>query len=269
MDENKKAELRVPKIGLLDSGIGGFSILKELIEIFPEAHYFYYCDEAHAPYGPQTDEYITQRSFEIVDVLLKRGVEMIVVACNTATAASIDSLRARNPEFSFVGVEPYLTAYFKEEGCKKMAVLTTESTGKSERFKRLRERLDPSGHIDHYSLKNLARMVEELYWNPAQEKDFDQQLEIELAPLHGKGYTHSILACTHYPLVRHKIESVLSLKTICPCPYVAQRVKELCGKRFNQGLVLQEIPETFEFFSSRNQHWELYSRDQKVRSFKK
>ena len=243
---------KVHKIGVFDSGIGGFSVLSELITVFPEAHFLYYSDDLHAPYGPKSDEYITDRCFAITDELLKKGAQMIVVACNTATAVSIDALRIKFPDMTFVGVEPYLNAYYKETGPSKMAVLTTESTGKSERFKRLKERLDPKGFIDHYSLKNLARLVEQFYYDPNFEAKFDRELELELSPLKGKGYTHAILGCTHYPLVGGKIERVLKLKTLSPSPYVAQRVRELSVK---PNEVLSEGLETFEFYSSNKPEW--------------
>ena len=108
---DKKMNTKTHQIGVFDSGIGGFSVLSDLINTFPEAHFYYFSDDAHAPYGPHTDEYITNRTFVITDELLKKGVELIVVACNTATASSIDTLRTFYPEMVFVGVEPYLNAY--------------------------------------------------------------------------------------------------------------------------------------------------------------
>jgi glutamate racemase len=192
---------------------------------------------------------------------------MIVVACNTATAASIDSLRAKYPELIFVGVEPYLNAYYKETTPSKMAVLTTESTGKSERFKRLKERLDPKGLIDNYSLKNLARMVEQFYYDPSYKGEFDRLLDIELTPLKDKNYTHAILGCTHYPLVKEKIESILKLKTLSPCPYVAQRVRELSVKA--NEVTDNKIEKTFKFYSSSKPEWQEKERETFFGPFKK
>ncbi len=152
---------KIPTIGVFDSGIGGFSILKELFKIIPAATYYYYSDEAHAPYGAKSDAYITDRCIAITQMLLDKGAEIIVVACNTATASSIEALRAYFKNVEFVGVEPYLNAYSKTPGTNnKMVVLTTESTGNSERFKKLKTKLDPHQTIDHLSLKNLATMIE-------------------------------------------------------------------------------------------------------------
>ena len=265
MENDKKMNISQHKIGVFDSGIGGFSVLKELFKVFPEAQFYYYSDDAHAPYGPKTDEYITERTFKITDELLSQGAELIVVACNTATASSIDTLRTKYPDMTFVGVEPYLNAYYKETTPAKMAVLTTESTGKSERFKRLKERLDPNGFIENYSLKNLARMVEQFYYDPGFEKDFDQQLVEELLPLQDKNYTHAILGCTHYPLVKEKIEKILKLKTLSPCPYVAQRVRELSVKPDETPA---QIENNFLFYTSSKPGWSTKNRQTFLGPFK-
>lgn len=227
------------KIGLFDSGIGGFSVLGELFKILPEATYYYVSDDANAPYGPRSDEFITERSMAIAQELINCGVALIVVACNTATAASIDQLRENFQAMTFVGVEPYLNAYYKvPEGPngeqKKMMVLTTESTGKSERFKRLKERLDPHSQIDHFSLKNLARLIENHYhaYDEKRLTDedkiiFQKNVQEELTHLKDHQYAYAILGCTHYPLVRDSIESFVNIKTISPDAHVAQRVVEL------------------------------------------
>ncbi len=240
------------KIGLFDSGIGGFSVLKELFTKLPFAELYYFSDDAYAPYGPLTDEKITERAKIITEVLLQKGVQLIVIACNTATAASIDELRRIYPHIPFVGVEPYLNAYYKEQGPAKMAVLTTESMGKSERFKRLKDRIDPTGAIANYSLKYLAKLVEDLYYSRINKDYFSQKLLEELKPLEKQGFTHVILGCTHYPLVRNEIEKILNVKALSPCPYVASRVYELLnGPAFENKKKL----DTFYFYSSQNQQW--------------
>lgn len=254
------------KIGLFDSGIGGFSVLSELLDAHPTADFFYYSDDAHAPYGPKSDEYITERAFLITKELIKQGVSLIVVACNTATAASIDALRTKFPQMTFVGVEPFLNAYYKINDIGKMAVITTESTGKSERFKRLRQRLDPDNHIDHFSLKNLAKNVEHLYQNPSFEAEFDKLLDVELDPLKNHGYTHVILGCTHYPLVRYKIERILKLVTVSPDRHVAHRVVELT-KDLPQNQK-QNISD-FHFYSSSNNQWVSKKRNEFLGPFQK
>lgn len=250
------------KIGIFDSGIGGFSVLAELFKAVPEATFYYISDDANAPYGPKTDEFITERTIAITNELMKQGVELIVVACNTATAASIDKLRENFKTIPFVGVEPYLNAYYKmPEGLsdedKKMMVLTTESTGKSERFKRLKERLDPKSQISHYSLANLARLIEDFYYHPENLLEFEKKFEAELSFLKSKNYAYAILGCTHYPLVRNRIEKFLNVVAISPCSHVAQRVADLTKSE-----VSSAPPESiFNFLSTSNNLWIKKNRD--------
>jgi len=246
------------KIGIFDSGIGGFSVLDELLKILPYAQYFYISDDAFAPYGPKSDDFITERSFVIVTELKAQNVDLIVVACNTATAASIDRLRVKFPEMTFVGVEPYLNAYYKipkgpTVDKEKMMVLTTESTGKSERFKRLKERLDPDSQIDHYGLVNLAKLIENFYYSPDDRQLFDKNLEAELSFLKPYNYDYAILGCTHYPLIRKKIEKILNLKTFSPDAHVAQRVLDLTGGL--NTIKENRIPDFFNFLSTKNNIW--------------
>ncbi len=271
MESADKKFIAPRKIGVFDSGIGGYSVLGELFKAMPEASYYYISDDANAPYGPKSDEFITERGMFITKELLAQGVELIVVACNTATAASIDYLRNQFKDIPFVGVEPYLNAYYKmPEGLsatqKKTMVLTTESTGKSERFKRLKERLDPESQISHYSLKNLARLIEDFYYHPEDEKKFDKQLEDELSFLRPHQYDYAILGCTHYPLVRDRIENFLNLKTISPDAHVAGRVVDLMTK--NQSRSTNAPPDFFHFLSTNNNLWIKKKRDSLYGPFK-
>lgn len=256
-------------IGIFDSGVGGLSILGELIKIFPEASFFYYSDDAHAPYGTKSDSFITERTKKITEELLLHNLKLIVVACNTATATSIDELRAFFPAITFVGVEPYLNAFYKESLPAKMVVLTTESTGKTERFRRLKERLDPTGIIDHFPLKNLARLIEEFYYNSKEEKEFEKKLNEELFFLKNKNYTHAILGCTHYPLIKDKIEKILNLKALSPCAHVAERAKELSlEKEEMSNEDKKNVEPFFYFYSSKKSQWEKKERKNLLGPFK-
>jgi len=251
------------RIGLFDSGIGGFSILRSLLETTPFADYFYVSDNAFAPYGPKSDEVITERSVVITELLLEMKVDIIVVACNTATAASIDFLRSKFPDVLFVGVEPYLNAYYKLPESKKVAVLTTVSTGKSERFKKLKDRLDPSGEITQVPLENLAYNIEQFYAENILKNELENRIKVELSPFQGK-FTHVILGCTHYPLVKKTIEEVLKSECISPCPFVALRVREVLknnGHRIETENKDTEIKDDeFHFYETNKQKWVKVSR---------
>lgn len=245
-------------IGVFDSGIGGYSVLRELFSVFPEATYYYYSDDKYAPYGPKSDEFISERSIVITEELMSKGADIVVVACNTATAASIEVLRQKFPQMVFVGIEPYLNAYYKFNTPTKMAVITTVSTGKSERFKKLTDRLDPQHHIDAYTCVNLAKLVEDYYYQRISKDYLLEKMHEDLKALENQSYTHLILGCTHYPLVRNYIEEILNLKTLSPCPFVARRVKELA----NNLIPFQENPSSMYYlYSSNNPQWQEKSRE--------
>ena len=218
------------RIGIFDSGIGGFSILRELFKSGLDASYYYFADQAYAPYGERSDGEILERSEWIIRQLLKEQVELVVVACNTATAAAIDQLRQLYPDLPLVGVEPYINIKNQSDwnGPDNACVITTPLTGKSSRFKSLKQRLDPQEEVDHYSCPNLARLVEEKFNNPTI--DITSSLREELLPLMEKGYHGVILGCTHYPLIRQEIEAITSMVTISPCEGVAARVVQLVGE---------------------------------------
>jgi glutamate racemase len=215
------------RVGVFDSGIGGFSILRELFKSGLDADYYYFADQAYTPYGEREDSEIFERSCYIIDQLLKEQVELVVVACNTATAAAIDLLRRRYPKIPLVGVEPYINIRNQPDWNpnERACVITTPLTGSSARFAALKSRLDPKGEVDHYSCPNLARLVEERFDNP--KMDLLTPLQQELAPLMNKGYHGVILGCTHYPLICQEIEQVTGMVTISPCEGVAARVVQL------------------------------------------
>lgn len=250
------------KIGLFDSGIGGFSVLVELFKQFPKAEYFYVADRAHAPYGPKSDAEILERARAVVKILKQENVDLIVVACNTATAVAIDDLRQENPELPFVGVEPYLNSFHKLENVevKKMVVLTTISTGKSERFKRLKSKLDPEGNIAHYSLPLLASLVEK-----GDREGFSAELKREVSDelqvIVGRGFNFSILGCTHYPLVATWIEELTKTETLSPCPYVAKRVVGLLKEKITKNN--EENTSFYYLETSKNERAVFVTRDRK------
>ena len=249
------------KVGLFDSGIGGFSILKDLMKLNPDMSFYYIADEAFLPYGEKSEEFIRERCKKVVEVLMEKKVDLVVVACNTATAFGIQSLRERFCDVPFVGVEPYLNIVNQgeEPSSRRLAALITPSTKISPRFLKLKKRVDPEGEISIFDCKNLANIVEEFY-SKGNSRELEKKLRLELGPLKGLGFTHVILGCTHYPLVQSFIEKELDCQCISPGPYVAKRVKHLL-----EGLTLEEkepITEntensTFQFLSTKSGAWAL------------
>lgn len=240
------------KIGVFDSGIGGFSILREILARVPGVEIDYISDDVFAPYGTKSDSEIIQRSELVSGMLLKRGAVLVVVACNSATAAAISTLRQNHPDTIFVGVEPYINVLNHEAlypGIKKAAVITTVLTGRSEKFRLLKQRLDPEGKIRHLPMPNLATIVENIL-HYGYNEDQKRRLEEELKPLKELSISHLILGCTHYPLIADLIEEYLGVKTVSAAPYVANRVKDLLPPSAGQ-------PATaFCFLSTASPEWQ-------------
>ena len=120
-------------IGVFDSGCGGLSVLKEIIKLLPDEKYIYLADNAHCPYGEKTKEYITDRCREITSLLMTKGAEIIVVACNTATAAAISTLRSEFP-IKFIGMEPAVKPAALGTKSGVIGVLATAGTLKGSKY---------------------------------------------------------------------------------------------------------------------------------------
>ena len=217
-------------IGIFDSGVGGTSIWKEIRTLLPFENTIYLADSKNAPYGAKPQKEILRLSIKNTELLLEKGCKLIVVACNTATGIAIDELRERF-DIPFVGVEPFINALSKhkwesgDSGC----VITTDLMSKTERFKNLKIRLDPDGRLCYRATPGLASIIED-FFSSKNEQALRQELEKELSFVKEESYTHLILGCTHYPLIRKYIEEVAGVKTLSPCPYVASRTLSLLKK---------------------------------------
>ena len=243
------------KIGIFDSGIGGFSILSEILRKGIPLEIDYISDDAYAPYGGKSDSDIIARSLKLTQILLDRRCSLIVVACNTATAAAIAALRREYQNTVFVGVEPYINVLNQKTlfpEIRKAAVITTELTGNSEKFSLLKKRIDPDGNILHYSMPKLAAIVEDILESGLNRK---QQIDLteELKPLKSLNLSHLILGCTHYPLISDLIERELDVVAISTGPYVANRVCDVLKA------CEAEFCKSFCYLSTRSMQWETKS----------
>ncbi|MCK5786495.1 MAG: aspartate/glutamate racemase family protein [Candidatus Sabulitectum sp.] len=240
------------RIGIFDSGTGGFSILHRIMKKVPSVEIDYISDDAFAPYGEKSDGEIIERSQLITEMLLRRGCSLIVVACNSATAVAIEALREKHRGVQFVGVEPYINVLNHKDqfpGIKKAAVITTELTGNSQKFKELKQRIDPEERIQHVTMGKLASIVEDILEGGLNEP-LRLNLHEELEPLRPLGLSHLILGCTHYPLIASLIERELNVTTVSPGPYVANRVSDLISSSGN------EYTSDFFYMSTNSMVWE-------------
>ena len=215
-------------IGVFDSGLGGLSVLAALIEALPQADFRYFADTAHVPYGNKSDEQIQRRVLAIGDELAVMGCDLIVVACNTATAAAVQALRAAHPHLPVVGVEPGIKPAAQETQSGHIAVLATESTAKSARLQKLIR--DHAGGVTVHvePCPGWATHVEMLQLDdPALATDIQARIE----PLLAKGVDRVVLGCTHYsflaPLLNRAIGGRAVLVDVADA--VARQARRLAG----------------------------------------
>ncbi|MBT7608644.1 MAG: hypothetical protein HN576_02740 [Bacteriovoracaceae bacterium] len=221
IDKNDK----IKKIGIFDSGIGGFSLLNQLVLDFPDIEFHYIADNLAAPYGDKTALEVQLRTKVIVELLIEIEVDLIIVACNTATSLAIDYLR-NYYDIKFVGVEPFVNALYKYQfdlTKDKIAVLTTSAMHNSNRFKALLNRYDPESILSPIKVDNLASIIESIYKDGLNDEVLGL-LNTELQQLISGNFSHAILGCTHYPLIFKYFENILKIKTISPCPHISNRV---------------------------------------------
>ena len=191
-------------IGVFDSGVGGISVLRELIRQMPQEKFLYFGDSANAPYGIKTTEEVRELSLQAAAHLAKRGLKSLVVACNTATAASIRTLRQQYPGLVVVGIEPAVKPAAECFPGGKVGVMATEVTLREEKLHALLARY-PHTEFITIPAPGVVELVEQ---GKADSPEMDALLEKLLSSHKGK-LDGLVLGCTHYPFVKRAIRRVL------------------------------------------------------------
>ena len=192
-------------IAVFDSGVGGISVLRELVSQMPEERYLYYGDSANAPYGTRPTQQVRQLCENVVEHLLTRGIKALVIACNTATAAAIDHLRRKYPELIIVGIEPALKLAATRHPGGTVGVIATPVTLREEKYRQLAARCSRDCKVISIPAPGLADLVEAGKANSAESEALLRSL---LAPYRSQ-LDALVLGCTHYPFATPTIASVL------------------------------------------------------------
>lgn len=187
-------------IGVFDSGVGGLTVLREMTRLMPNEDMIYFGDEANAPYGAHTHGEVREIALGVASQLTKMGVKALTVACNTATAAAVDALRAAYPDIPVIGTEPALKLA-ADAGYRRILALATPVTVAEKRFSALVNTRCGGAVVIAVPCPGLATMIEK---NEPSSDVFDSFLDALIAPYRGK-FDAVVLGCTHYPLIKDRI----------------------------------------------------------------
>lgn len=188
-------------IGILDSGIGGVTVLREILKQNIHAKFIYYSDSKNNPYGDKSEDEVYSIVKTIIDYLLYKGCVVIVLACNTASAICVKRLREEYPDTLFIAIEPAYKMVHDYNPNGKTLVMATEGTIKSEKFLTLFNKYDNKNTI-LLPCKGLAELIEE-----GNDVKINQYLDDNLSKY--KDIDNVVLGCTHYPLIKKNIRRVL------------------------------------------------------------
>ncbi len=216
-------------IGIFDSGSGGLSVLREIVKVLPCERFIYFSDNAYCPYGNKTREYVVSRARTITELLLDKGCEAIVVACNTATAAAIETLRAED-SVPFIGMEPAVkpAALGTESGV--IGVLATAGTLKASKYLKTKGLYENDVVIKEHVGEGFVELVER---GALCGPETDRVVEESVRPLVDAGADIIVLGCTHYPFLIDAIRKAAGphVRIIDPAPAVAGQLVRVLRER--------------------------------------
>jgi glutamate racemase len=191
-------------VGVFDSGIGGLSVLRSIREHLPRENLIYIADSAYTPYGNKSRELIEKRAVSLTEFLLEQDAKALVVACNTATAAAIATLRSMY-SLPIIGMEPAVKPAIETTKTGIVGVLATEGTLESEKFGKLMERFGGTARVIIQPCPGLVEQVETVRLSSARTRTLVRSY---LSPLIREGADTVVLGCTHYPFLISLIRDV-------------------------------------------------------------
>ncbi len=217
-------------IGVFDSGVGGLSVLRAMRALMPEEPVLYFGDQGHAPYGARSMSQIQNFSEGITKFLLDHHSKLMVVACNTASAAALTYLRRSFPAVAFVGMEPAVKPAAETTKTGKVGVLATSATFQGMLYASVVERFAAGVELFPHTCPGLVNQIEKGDLESSVTREI---LEDALLPMLKKNIDTVVLGCTHYPFVIPLIQQIVGdqVRVIDPAPAVAKQVKRLLDVR--------------------------------------
>lgn len=193
-------------IAVFDSGVGGISVLRALLQEMPNENYWYYGDSANAPYGTKSLEEVRRLTVSHVDRFIEEGAKAVVVACNTATSAAVRYLRQKYPTVPLIGIEPALKPAVLFKNHPNVVVMATPMTIREEKFHNLMGRYMGMAHIIPLPCPGLMEYIEH---GDIQSEELECFLEKLFEPFEKQKLDAVVLGCTHYPFVSRELQKVL------------------------------------------------------------
>jgi glutamate racemase len=226
-------------IGIYDPGVGGLSVLRAIRAALPREDLLYLGDQANVPYGERSLEELRELARGVTRFMLAQGVKLIVIACNTASAAALKTLRQEFPQVPFVGMEPAVKPAAAQTHSGKVGVLATPSTFQGELYASVVERFASGVEIYQETCPGLVSQIEKGRLATPKTRRI---LEAALLPLMARGVDTLVMGCTHFPFVIPLIEEITAgqARVIDPAPAVARQTQRVLEER---GL-LNPQPET-------------------------
>jgi glutamate racemase len=193
--------MRELSIGVFDSGVGGLTVLSELIKKMPDENYIYFGDISHLPYGNKSEDAIKRFSFNNSTFLIQKGIKILVIACNTSTAVALDYLKSLFNVPILGVIEPAVDMALSYNDVKRIGVIGTRATIKSNKYKALINSKKPEIEVFQKATPLFVPLIEEGWIN---NKIMDEVIDEYLKDFKNK-IDLLILGCTHYPIIKNKI----------------------------------------------------------------
>ena len=234
-------------IGIYDSGVGGLTVWRAAHAFLPQEDLVYFADQAKVPYGDRPLEEVRELAAGVSNYMMGQGAKLIVIACNTASAAALKHLRALHPDFPFVGMEPAVKPAAEQTLSGKVGVLATPSTFQGELYASVVERFAHDVQVFQATCPGLVQQIEKGYLDTTATRRI---LEEALQPMLNEGVDTLVMGCTHFPFVIPLIKQIAGpdVRVIDPAPAVARQVRRVLDGR---GLLAQRKREgTTTFLTS-------------------
>ena len=224
------------RVGVFDSGLGGLTVVNEINKVFKGADLFYIADTKFAPYGPKSQNDILNRCVEISDFLSeKHNIDVLIIACNTATSAAVKYLREKFPNLIVIGTEPGIKPAISLTKSSKVGVLATTATLKGDKYQNLVNDISTIKKVELFE-EACSGLVEQIEDGKLNDSSTFAMLENWLMPMKQNSVDTIVLGCTHYPLVSNTIKKIMgsNINIIETGSAIAKRLIDLIQEKNHQ-----------------------------------